>query len=143
MNQVGFHAGQRLSFHENGKRLVLFRRHQTAEPRFLRKLRGGIRGEMYLVGSELRVISAAKHSRCFYRLVKQRNKYTYIIYIYLLGTREQFATMKSRTAEERVLDDCQPRFPVMGAGASAGVGRSWRCNADRNYCETGYVLYLR
>ena len=48
VNQVGFDAGQRLPFHQNRKRFVLLRGHQTTEPRFLRKLRGGIRREMYL-----------------------------------------------------------------------------------------------
>lgn len=44
--------------------------------------------------------------------------------------------MKSGTSKERVLDGGQPRSPVMSAGTGASVRRAWRCNADRNYCET-------
>jgi len=44
--------------------------------------------------------------------------------------------MKSRTAEERVLDGGQSRSPVMSSGSCTRVRRSGRRDADRDYCET-------
>jgi len=55
---------------------------------------------------------------------------------YLFRTSEQFTTMKSRTAEERVLDGGQSRSPVMSSGSCTRVRRSGRRDADCDYCET-------